>query len=146
MIDDTEECDRAIYYASRRAARIGANVTMLRVIETQDASQQWLGVADIMRAEAHDEADAVLARYATRANGIAGITPERVVREGDKAEEILRLIDEDEDIFVLVLAASTGSEGPGPLVATIGRTAGDYPIPVAIVPGHLSDEEIDALS
>ncbi|MFI4888850.1 MAG: universal stress protein, partial [Burkholderiales bacterium] len=51
VIDDTEECDRAVYYASRRAARIGANVIMLRVIETQDASQQWLGVADIMRAE-----------------------------------------------------------------------------------------------
>jgi len=146
VIDDTEECDRAVYYASRRAARIGANVIMLRVIETQDASQQWLGVADIMRAEAHEEADAELARYATRANGIAGITPERAVREGDKAEEILRLIDEDEDIFILVLAANTSSEGPGPLVATIGRTAGDYPIPVAIVPGHLSDEEIDALS
>ena len=146
IIDGSPECDRAVYYASRRAARIGANVTMLRVIETQDASQQWLGVADIMRAEAHEEADAELSRYATRANGIAGITPERVIREGDKAEEILRLIDEDEDIFVLVLAASTGSEGPGPLVATIGRTAGDYPIPVAIVPGHLSDEEIDALS
>jgi nucleotide-binding universal stress UspA family protein len=134
VIDDTEECDRAVYYASRRAARIGANVIMLRVIETQDASQQWLGVADIMRAEAHEEADAELAKYATRANGIAGITPERAVREGDKAEEILRLI------------ANTSSEGPGPLVATIGRTAGDYPIPVAIVPGHLSDEEIDALS
>jgi hypothetical protein len=69
-----------------------------------------------------------------------------VVREGEKAQEILNLIDEDEDIFVLVLAAGTGSEGPGPLVASIGRTAGDYPIPVAIVPGHLSDEEIDALS
>src|SRR5215470_8523467 len=83
VIDDTEECDRAVYYASRRAARIGANVTMLRVIETQDASQQWLGVADIMRAEAHEEADAELSRYAIRANGIAGITPERVIREGD---------------------------------------------------------------
>ena len=56
------------------------------------------------------------------------------------------LIDEDEDIFILVLAAGTDTEGPGPLVATIGRTAGDFPIPVAIVPGHLSDEEIDALS
>ena len=146
VIDDTEECDRAVYYASRRAARTGASVLMLLVIEPEDRHQQWLGVADIMRAEAHEEADAELSRYATRANGIAGITPERVIREGDKAEEILRLIDEDEDIFVLVLAASTGSEGPGPLVATIGRTAGDYPIPVAIVPGHLSDEEIDALS
>ena len=146
IVDDTAEWDRAVYYASRWAIRVGGGVVMLRIIEIEDQNQQWLGVADIMRAEAHEEADAELAKYATRANGIAGITPERAVREGDKAEEILRLIDEDEDIFILVLAANTSSEGPGPLVATIGRTAGDYPIPVAIVPGHLSDEEIDALS
>jgi nucleotide-binding universal stress UspA family protein len=146
VIDDTEECDRAVYFASRRAARIGGNVIMLRVIETHDHGQQWLGVADVMRAEAHDGADAELSKYAARANGIAAITPERVVREGEKAQEILGLIDEDEDIFVLVLAAGTSTEGPGPLVASIGRTAGDYPIPVAIVPGHLSDDEIDALS
>ena len=146
VIDDTEECDRAVYFASRRAARIGGGVVMLRVLEMQDQSQQWLSVADVMRAEAHDEADAELSKYVARANGIAGITPERVVREGDKAEEILKLIDEDEDIFVLVLAAGTGSEGPGPLVTDIGRTAGDFPIPLAVVPGHLTDEEIDALS
>ncbi len=146
VIDDTEECDRAVYFASRRAARIGGNVIMLRVIETHDQSQQWLGVADIMRAEAHDEADAELSKYAARVRELTGITPERAVREGEKAEEILKLIDEDEDVFILVLAAGTGSEGPGPLVATIGRAAGDYPIPVAIVPGHLTDEEIDAMS
>ena len=146
VIDETEECDRAVYFASRRAARIGGGVVMLHVIEPHDHSQQWLGVADIMRAEAHEEAEAQLGKYTARAKAIAAITPERVVREGDKAEEILKLIDEDEDIFILVLAAGTGSEGPGPLVTTIGRTAGDYPIPVAIVPGHLTDEEIDALS
>ena len=146
VIDDTEECDLAVHFASRRAARIGGGVVMLRVIETHDHGQQWLGVADIMRAEAHEEAAAVLSKYALRARALAGIVPECVVREGDKAEEILKLIDEDEDIFVLVLAAGTGTEGPGPLVATIGRAAGDYPIPVAIVPGHLSDAEIDALS
>ena len=119
---------------------------MLRVMETHDQSQQWLGVADIMRAEAREEADAQLAKYSTRAHALAGISPECAVREGDTAEEILKLIDEDEDVFILVLGAGTGSEGPGPLVATIGRTAGDYPIPVAIVPGHLSDDQIDALS
>jgi nucleotide-binding universal stress UspA family protein len=146
VIDDTEECDRAVYYASRRAARTSASVIMLRVIETHDHSQQWLGVADIMRAEAHDEANAQLSKYAARANGVAGITPERVVREGEKSQEILNLIDEDEDISALILAAGTGSEGPGPLVASVGKTAGDYPIPVAIVPGHLTDEELDALS
>jgi nucleotide-binding universal stress UspA family protein len=146
VIDNTEECDRAVYFAARRAARIGGGVVMLRVVETHDQSQQWLGVADIMRAEAHDEASAELAKYAARAEAISGIRAESALREGDKAEEILKLIDEDEDIFILVLAAGTSAEGPGPLVTTIGRTAGDYPIPLAIVPGHLSDEEIDALS
>jgi nucleotide-binding universal stress UspA family protein len=146
IVDETEECDRAVYFASRRAARIGGNVVMLSIIETHDQSQQWLGVADIMRAEAHEQAEAQLRKYAARAEAHTGIAPELVTREGDKADEILKFIDEDEDIFILVLAAGTSSEGPGPLVATIGRTAGDYPIPVAIVPGHLSDEEIDALS
>src|SRR4051794_16912148 len=86
VIDDTEECDRAVYYASRRAARIGGGVVMLNVIETEDRNQQWLGVADIMRAEAHEGANAALDRAAARANGVAGITPERVIREGDKAQ------------------------------------------------------------
>ena len=69
-----------------------------------------------------------------------------VIREGGTAEEIVRLIEEDADIGILVLAAGTGKEGPGPLVATSAKTAGTFPIPVAIVPGHLSDEEIDASS
>ncbi len=146
IVDDTAECDRAVYYASRRAARTGAGVVMLRVIGTDDRAQQWLGVADIMRAEAHEEADAALDRYSARANGIAGITPERVIREGDTAEQILQLIDENEDISVLVLAAGVGTEGPGPLVASLGKTAGSFPIPVAIVPGHLTDEDLDAMS
>lgn len=146
IIDDSPECDRAIYYASRRVARTNASMIMLRVIDTSDRNQQWLGVADIMRAEAHEEASAALERAAGRANGVAGITPERVIREGDWTEQILKLIDEDEDIEVLILAAGTGKEGPGPLVSGIGKTAGEFPIPVTIVPGHLTDEELDALT
>jgi nucleotide-binding universal stress UspA family protein len=146
VIDDTPECDRAVYFASRRAARVGAGVVMLRVIETQDRNQQWLGVADIMKAEAHEEANAALDKYAGRSNGIAGITPERVVREGKTADEILGLIEDDEDIAILVLAAGTAKEGPGPLVSGFSTNAGDYPIPIAIVPGHLTDEELDAMT
>jgi len=146
VIDDTPECDRAVYFASRRALRIGAAVIMLRVIETHDHSQQWLGVADIMRAEAHEEANAVLDRHAARSSSITGITPQRVIREGEKAQQLLDLIEEDEDIAILVLAAATGKEGPGPLVSSLAKTAGEFPIPVAIVPGHLSDEDLDSMS
>jgi nucleotide-binding universal stress UspA family protein len=99
-----------------------------------------------MKADAQEAANAILDRFAARANGAAGITPERLIRDGDTAQEILNLIDEDEDIATLVLAAGTGSEGPGPLVSNLGSTAGTFPIPVAIVPGHLSDEDLDSLS
>jgi len=146
VIDDTPECDRALYFASRRALRIGATVIMLRVIETHDRNQQWLGVADIMRAEAHEEANSVLDRHAARASSITGTQPERVIREGDKTEEALKLIDEDEDIAALILAAGTGKEGPGPLVSSLVKTAGTFPIPVAVVPGHLSDEDLDSMT
>ena len=146
IVDDSAEWDRAVYYASRWAIRGGGGVLMLRIIETEEQNQQWLGVADIMKAEAQEAANVILDRFASRANGAAGITPERVIREGEKAQEILNLINEDEDIAILVLAAGTGTEGPGPLVSNLGKTAGTFPIPVAIVPGHLSDQDLDAMS
>jgi nucleotide-binding universal stress UspA family protein len=146
IIDESPECDRAVYYAARRASRNGASVLMLLVIEPHDRHQQWLGVADIMRAEANEAANQILDQFAARANGVAGITPERAIRDGDKTEEILALIDEDEDIATLVLAAGTGKDGPGPLVSNLGKTAGTFPIPVAIVPAHLTDEDLDAMS
>ena len=146
VIDDSPECDRALYFASRRALRIGATVLMLRVIETHDRNQQWLGVADIMRAEAHEEANAVLDRHAARAAGITGVMPQRVIREGEKTQEVLGLIEDDEDIAILVLAAASGKDGPGPLVSSIGKSVGEFPIPVAVVPGHLSDEDLDSMS
>ncbi|MBW8902824.1 MAG: universal stress protein [Bradyrhizobium sp.] len=146
IVDDSAEWDRAVYYASRWAIRVGGGVVMLRVIETEDQNQQWLGVAEVMRAEAQEEANATLDRAAGRANGIAAITPERVIREGDPTEQILDVIDNDVDITKLVLAANPGPEGPGPLISMITNTVGSFPIPVTIVPGDLSDEDIDALS
>ena len=146
IVDDTAEWDRAVYYASRWAIRGGGGVVMLRIVEIEDQNQQWLGVADIMRAEAHENANAALDRAAGRANGIAAITPERVIREGGAIEQVLKVIEEDADIAILVLAASPGAEGPGPLVTTIANTMGSFPIPVMIVPGELSDAQVDALS
>ena len=146
VIDDTSECDRAVYYAARWAKRGGGGVVMLRVIETDQRNQEWRGVADIMRAEAHEEANAALDRASGRANGLAGITPERVIREGAPAPQILDVIESDVDISMLVLAASAGAEGPGPIVTSTAKTAGAFPIPVIVVPGTLTDEDIDGLS
>ena len=112
VIDDLPECDRALYFASRRALRIGSTVLMLRVIETHDRNQQWLGVADIMRAEALEEANAVLDRHAARSAAITGVMPQRVIREGEKVQELLNLIEDDEDIALLVPPPRSAKRDP----------------------------------
>ncbi len=146
LVDNTPECSRAVYYASRWSVRSGGNVVMLRVIETGDLNQQWLGVAEIMRAEAEADANEAIDRAAGRAYAVAAIAPERAIREGDPATQILEVIDNDNDICMLVLAAGTGAEGPGPVVTALAHSAGIFPVPLVIIPGSLSDGDLDTLS
>ncbi|MBD8891885.1 universal stress protein [Roseibium litorale] len=146
VVDDTPECDRAIVYAAKRAARTSGVVTLLFVVTPTDF-QHWLGVEDIMRAEAMEVAETTLAKASERVRNVARTEPECVIREGNKSEMILELIEADADIAILVLAAGTSSEGPGPLVSSIaGKSAGGFPIPVTIVPGNLDDDSIAALA
>ena len=146
VVDDTEECAKALRFAARRCARVGAAIVLLAVAPPPE-HETWLGVGDVMRAEAEAEAEKRLETAAAAVRSLAGLEPERIVRIGDKAGELVKLIEEDEDISLLVLAAGTGREGPGPLVSALaGKSSASFPIPVAIVPGHLEDEEIDALA
>ncbi|GGK39999.1 universal stress protein [Salinarimonas ramus] len=146
FVDDTPECGRAVRFAARRVARLGAKLVMLAVSAPPE-SFEWLGVGDVMRAEAEEEATEQLEKAAVLAREAAGVEPERVFRVGKKQDEILKLIEEDEDIAFLVLAAGTSSEGPGPLVTNFaGVAASTFPLPVVIVPGSLTDEDIDALA
>lgn len=143
VVDDTPECGRAVYFATRRAMRVGASVVMLAVAEPPE-DFEWLGVEDALREEAEEESAGRVGGVA-QAVRAAGLEPEVVVRTGERAEEILALVEADEDISFLVLAAGAG-EGPDPLVAAVAGKAATFPIPVVIVPGGLTDAEIDALA
>lgn len=145
VIDDTPECQRAVYYAGSRAKNSNGGVVLLYVIANGDF-QQWLGVEEIMRAEAREAAEAVLAKAAQALRESIGIEPETVIREGVASEEINGLIEEDRDIAILVLAAGSAKEGPGPLVSSLASRGQAFPIPVTVIPDQLSDEELDALS
>lgn len=146
VVDNTPECGRAVRFAARRAARIGSAVLLVAIVHPPEFTQ-WLGVGELMEAEAIAEAERNLEVAATIVRTVAGLEPEKLIRTGQKAEQILKIIEEDEDVAILVLAASAESDGPGPLVATLaGRSAGQFPVPLAIVPGHLGDAEIDALA
>lgn len=146
VVDDTDEVRVAVRYATRRARNVRSGVVMLRVVAPVDF-QQWAGVAEIMRAEAHDAAEELLQKLAEQVNQESGLLPELVIREGVAKDEILKLVDEDPDIRMLVLAAAPGGEGPGPLVTELaGQKAGNLSFLLTVIPGGLTDEQIDRLT
>lgn len=146
IVDGTPESDRAIVFAARRTARLGGGLVFLAITDNAEF-HHWLGVGNIMREEAEEAAKSLLEEASDRSREIAGINPEKVIRTGNRADEIKALINEDQDIAFLVLAASTNSEGPGPLVSLLASSAaGSFPVPIVIVPGDMTDEEIGALA
>ena len=145
IVDDSPECERAVAYAASRMKSTNGVLVLLYIIEPDDF-QHWLGVEKIMREEASSAAHSALDTYANKVRERFGIEPDLVVREGKAVEEIHKLIEEDQDISILVLAASATKEGPGPLVASIAGKAAAFPIPVTVIPQSLSDDEIDSLS
>lgn len=144
VVDKTPESKVAIRFATRRAQATGGRVTLLCVASHADF-QQWRGVEEIMKDEAHQEAESLIYEAAKTVNELSGIICELVIGEGRSMDVLMSLLKSDPDISILVLAASTAKEGPGPLVATVAIAA-HYPIPVTIVPGSLTDADIDALA
>jgi len=146
VIDDTPECRLAARWAAIRAARTGGNVALLRILEPSNF-QHWATVGDLMREEARDEAESLLQAVGKQVVEWSGLTPEFIIREGLPREEIIALVRSDRSIRALALGAAANSEGPGPLVSSFtGSLVGELSIPVAVIPGNLSMEEIDDLA
>ena len=145
VLDDTRECLNAMRFAAMRAAHTGGGVQILSIIPP-DEFRTWIGVADLMRAEARERIEAHFEVFAKWMRDKQGINPELVVREGDPVAEILAQVRDDPEIGVLVLGAGSDKSGPGPLVTQMSRNAGSLPIPITIVPGDMSKERLEAIT
>ena len=149
VVDETPEVESALMFAVHRIRRTSGKLLLLFVIEPQEF-QHWIGVREAQRQEAVNKAAAIfrLFRRKLAQAGFDQIPIEEVIREGEKPQQIVKLIQEDDDIGILILGASTDARGPGPLVSSLatGRYAGTFPIPIVIVPGALSPEDIAAMA
>jgi nucleotide-binding universal stress UspA family protein len=146
VVDDTPECKVALRFAARRAQATGGGVTLLYVMEPAEF-QHWMFVGDLMEQESREEAERLLQGLAAEVNDLTSIVPELLVREGRRRDELLALIEEDPEVRVLVLGAAPGPEGPGPLVSALaGELSGSFSIPITVVPGTLTDAQVDELT
>ena len=145
VLDDTKECLNAMRFAAFRASHTGGGVQILSIIPP-DEFQHWMGVADLMRAEARERIEAHFEVFAKWMRDRQGVNPELVIREGDPVTEILAQVNDDPEIGVLVLGAGSDRSGPGPLVTQMTRSSGSLPIPVTIVPGDMSKERLESIT
>jgi nucleotide-binding universal stress UspA family protein len=146
VVDDSEEMRNALRYACRRARRTGGRVAMLYVIEPLEF-QHWLGVGRVMEEEARAEAEQRVQLLAADVFAQTGTMPVIHIREGNRAEQLAALLQEEPGVSLLVLGTAPGSTDPGPLVTyLLGNLGRRIKIPVTLVPGELTVEEIDALT
>jgi nucleotide-binding universal stress UspA family protein len=132
-------------FAALRAAHTGGGVQILSIISPEEF-QHFMGVADLMRAEARERIEAHFEVFAKWMRDRQGINPELVIREGDPETEILAQVREDPEVGVLVLGASHEKSGPGPLVTALTRSSGSLPVPITIVPGDMSKERLESIT
>ena len=146
VVDDSDEMIQALHFAAKRACRTNGDLVLLYIREPIEF-QHWLGVEALMAAESEEAADARLQEVAIKARQIMGRDPELLIREGRRAQTLVEVLKQDQSISIVVLGASTDAEGPGPILSyLIGKNGPVLRTPVTVVPGHLSLEEIDALT
>jgi nucleotide-binding universal stress UspA family protein len=145
VVDDSAESRMALRFAARRAVKTGGSVEVLAIVPPQDFVQ-WGGVQAAIEEEQRLRIEASVAANVGEIVDAAGIKPMIVVEEGEPVSTVRAYIGTRSDIAALVLGAAP-SGNPGPVVANFtGADAGKLPCIVMIIPGSLSEEQLELLS
>ncbi|KQU55976.1 universal stress protein [Sphingomonas sp. Leaf339] len=145
VIDDSPEAEIALRFAARRAVKTGGGVEILTLLPPQEFIA-FGGVQATIEEEARHHAEGLVSRAAGTLFSESGLTPAITVHGGEGPKVIRDMIAANPDIAALVLGAAA-SGAPGALVTHFtGADAGALAVPVMIIPGSLTPEQIDRLS
>ena len=142
IIDGSEEMQTALQFACIRAKKTNGHIILASFIKPIDVLTTK-SVTDIMKNEAREEVEIMLHKASAYTKEETRITPSLHVKEGEAIEELFKLVEEEKNFVELIVAASTSEKSPGPIITSIATK--DYfrlNIPLTIVPGNLSKEDI----
>jgi nucleotide-binding universal stress UspA family protein len=144
-VDNREESHIALRLACMKSRMRGHRVMLLHV--TAPADFQTLGnIAERMREERLQEGQALLNGLAEEALSTYGIRPDIVLKEGSAGDEIIATITEEPDISMIAIGVAQHNSGRGKLTAWLASQLGSKLfIPIMMIPGNLTDEQLQTL-
>ncbi|MEM9013623.1 MAG: universal stress protein [Pseudomonadota bacterium] len=148
LVSDAPEARRTAFFTGRRAKRSNAAVTLLHVLSRPEFGH-WATVTETMREEIRERGEALMREFSAEIETQSGEVPEKLIVEGEPIEEIRKLIEQDSAIAILFLGASSDEKDPGPIVSALAgkpSNLGSRPIPVTIVPGSITRDELRELA
>jgi len=145
VVDDSDEMPVALRYASLRARATGGRVALFAAVEREDFGH-WAAVDDLLETEQREEAEALLSRHAEAVKEVTGQPPVLYIRNGAARDALLKLLEEEPSISILVLAAGTGGRNPAPLISALtGKLHSRLSGPFTIVPSNPTADDLEAL-
>jgi len=146
VVDESKELENAIYFAASRAQKLNRSISLLYVID-HAINAQWSKIENLIEQEATSDAKKICRKWAQKIKDRFGIESEIILKLGNRVDEILKLLREDKTIRFLILASASESEDPGPIIkALIGKKNKELSIPIVIVPGSMSEKDIDLIA
>ncbi len=144
IMDETDEAAIALRFAARRADKTGGAVHILALIPRQEFVA-FGGVQATIEAEALARAEVLVTSAAGNLASESGRMPVISVRQGEGEKVIREYLGEHPEVSALVLGAAADG-GPGPLVTHFAGQTGQLPCPLYIIPGTMSDADLDRLA
>ena len=148
VADNSSEMRIALEYACARSKKTGRKIIIATFVEPIDVLTTQ-GVTEIMQNEAREEAEKKLQYASSIVKETTGVMPVLHLREGNIIQELKKLIEEEQSINVLVLAANIDEKeaNPGPIInSLLTKELTNFRIPIMIVPGNFSKEHISHIT
>lgn len=144
-VDSREESRVGLRLACMKAAARGSAVSLLHVLPPADF--QVVGaVADRMREERTQEARKLLDMLTAEAEATYGVKPGAILREGTVGDQILAAVLEDPEVSMLVISIAQQGAGRGTLSTWLaGQLGSKLLVPLLMVPGNLTDQQLQTL-
>lgn len=144
-VDKNEESIAALRFSCLKAKMRGAIIDLIHVLPPDDF--QTLGsIAERISEERRLEGQRMLEELGAKVEAINGVKPGMILREGEAGEEIIKTISELSDISLLIIGTAHHMRGRGKLAAWLaGQLGQKLFIPLLMVPGNLTEEQIQGL-